>query len=92
MRPKDDAEGVLSTLPCTALAEDDADAPADPQIVGYLEIRAPHKRPPTARSTCACGRDIAARGVADVHALIDSHAYHRTVCPLHDQPERRNAA
>ncbi|MFD4477374.1 hypothetical protein ACFWPU_14855 [Streptomyces sp. NPDC058471] len=92
MRPKDDAEGVLSSLPCTVLTEDEAGAPSTPWVVGSLDITMPYRRTPTARSTCACGRDITTRGADQVRSLIDAHAYHRTVCDLHHLPERRNAA
>ncbi|MFH8737846.1 hypothetical protein [Streptomyces sp. NPDC017964] len=92
VRPKGDAEGVLSALPFTVLTEHDANTPSTPWIVGSLDIKAPYRRTPTARSTCACGRDITARGPAEIRALTEAHAYHRTVCALHNLPERRNAA
>ncbi|MFI5548831.1 hypothetical protein [Streptomyces sp. NPDC051738] len=92
VRPKDDAEGVLSSLPCTVLTEDDTTAPAVPRVVGALEIRTPYRRTPSARSWCSCGRDHTVRGADAVRELIDAHAYHRTVCPLHNLPERRAAA
>ncbi|WP_406255250.1 hypothetical protein [Streptomyces chartreusis] len=92
VRPKDDAEGVLSSLPCTALAEGDAGAPAAPWVVGALEIRVPYRGTPTARSWCSCGRDRTVRGADAVRELVDAHAYHRTVCHLHNLPERRTAA
>ncbi|MER5952394.1 hypothetical protein [Streptomyces sp. NPDC001893] len=92
VRPKDDAEGVLSALPCTVLTEHEANAPSIPWIVGSLDIKTPYRRTPTARSTCACGRDITARGPAEIRALTEAHAYHRTVCALHNLSERRNAA
>ena len=92
VRPKDDAEGVLSALPCTVLTEDEANAATAQRVIGGLEIKMPYRRTPTARSWCECGRDITARGDAEVRALIDGHAYHRTVCHLHHIPERRNAA
>ncbi|MER5938458.1 hypothetical protein ABT121_14175 [Streptomyces sp. NPDC001928] len=92
VRPKDDAEGVLSSLPCTALTEHDTSAPAAPWVVGALEIRVPYRGIPTARSWCSCGRDRTVLGADAVRELVDAHAYHRTVCPVHNLPERRTAA
>ncbi|MGW4752881.1 hypothetical protein [Streptomyces chartreusis] len=92
VRPKDDAEGVLSSLPCTALTEHGANTPPTPRVVGALEIRVPYRGTPTARSWCSCGRDRTVSGADAVRELIDAHAYHRTVCHLHNLPERRTAA
>ncbi|MET9361944.1 hypothetical protein ABZX93_13610 [Streptomyces sp. NPDC006632] len=91
VRPKDDAEGVLSALPFTVLTEQDTGTPTTEWAAQALDVKMPFRRPPTARSTCPCGRDVTARGVQDVRALIDDHAHHRTECPLHHSPERRPA-
>ncbi|MFJ9088733.1 hypothetical protein ACIRL3_40625 [Streptomyces sp. NPDC102384] len=92
VRPKGDAEGVLSALPFTALTEQEAREVPGPRPVAWLTIRTPHRQTPTATSTCACGRDLRARGQADVLDLITGHEYHRTVCPLRTNTEGRNAA
>ncbi|MGW7275395.1 hypothetical protein ACWGH5_33345 [Streptomyces sp. NPDC054864] len=92
VRLKDDAEGVLSSLPFTVLTAEEADAPSGPRPIAWLHVKTPYRRTPTARSTCACGRDHTARGDADVRDLIDAHDYHRTVCPLRTAQEGRNAA
>ncbi|WP_428953306.1 hypothetical protein [Streptomyces sp. cg35] len=92
LRPKGDAEGVLSSLPFTVLAEQEASTSPGYAPVAWLTIRTPFRRPPTATSTCACGRDLSARGQADVLALIAGHEYHRTVCPRLTHTEGRNAA
>ncbi|MGB8946992.1 MAG: hypothetical protein WCD21_43175 [Streptomyces sp.] len=92
VRLKDDAEGVLSSLPFTVLTAAEADAPPGPRPVAWLHVKTPYRHTPTARSTCACGRDHTARGDADVRDLIDAHDHHRTVCPLRTAQEGRNAA
>ncbi|WP_328632801.1 hypothetical protein [Streptomyces sp. NBC_00356] len=92
VRPKDDAEGVLSALPFTSLTEQEASQVPGPRPIAWLTIRTPHRQTPTATSTCACGRDLSARGQADVLDLITGHEYHRTVCPLRTNTEGRNAA
>ncbi len=92
VRPKGDAEGVLSALPCTALTEAEAATPSGPQIIGCLEIKAPYGRTPTATSVCLCGRDRSAVGHGKVLTLIDDHAAHRNECPLRTTQEGRNAA
>ncbi|RAJ88846.1 MULTISPECIES: hypothetical protein [unclassified Streptomyces] len=61
--------------------------------IAWLTINAPGRgRTPTATSWCACGRDLRARGQADVFALVASHDYHRTACPLRNPQEGRAAA
>ncbi|MFI5658034.1 hypothetical protein [Streptomyces sp. NPDC051684] len=61
--------------------------------IAWLTINAPgNGRTPTATSWCVCGRDLRARGQADVFALVASHDYHRTVCPLRNSEEGRAAA
>ncbi|MFE4872475.1 hypothetical protein [Streptomyces sp. NPDC056682] len=92
VRLKDDAEGVLSVLPFTVLTEPEASAPATAWAGEGLHVKMPFGRTPTARSTCACGRDRTARGTQQVRALIEDHTHHRTVCPLHHTPERRTTA
>lgn len=92
MRPKDDAEGVLSALPFTVLTEQDTGTPATAWAAQALDVKMPFRRTPTARSTCPCGRDRTARGTQEVRALIEAHTHHRTECPLRNAPERRTAA
>ncbi|MFE7155307.1 hypothetical protein [Streptomyces sp. NPDC057636] len=93
VRPKDDAEGVLSVLPCTVLTEDEASTSPGYGPIAWLIVQTPYRRPPTATSACACGRNLSARGRADVLDLIAAHEYHRTACPLRTTTqERRNAA
>lgn len=92
VRPKDDAEGVLSALPFTVLTEDDSRADDGRQPIAWLVVRTPHRRTPTAESTCACGRHCTASGHADVRALIADHEAHRDLCPLRTSQEGRNAA
>ncbi len=92
VRPKDDAEGVLSVLPFTVLSEQEASAPATGWVGEVLDVKMPFRRTPTARSTCACGRDLTACGPQEVRDLIEDHAHHRTMCSLRDTPERRTAA
>ncbi|MFF3157665.1 hypothetical protein [Streptomyces sp. NPDC057910] len=92
MRPKDDAEGVLSALPFTILTEQDTGTPDTAWAGEALHVRMPTRRTPTARSTCPCGRDRTAHGAQDVRALIKDHAHHRTECPLRNAPERRTTA
>ncbi|WP_327656224.1 hypothetical protein [Streptomyces sp. NBC_00483] len=92
LRPKDDAEGVLSALPFTALTEQEASQVPGPRPIAWLIVRTPYRRTPTARSTCTCGRDLSARGHADVLALIDDHTAHRAACPLRNPQEGRAAA
>lgn len=64
------------------------------RLIGWLHIAAPADRNGIARATshCECGRHLTAHGRTDVLALIASHHEHRTVCPLHNAPERRRAA
>ncbi|MEU5978827.1 hypothetical protein [Streptomyces sp. NPDC047315] len=63
------------------------------RIVGGLHIVAPGRgTTPTARSWCACGRDLYAVGHRRVLALIADHAHHRDVCPHHRTQEGRAAA
>ncbi|MEW2149851.1 hypothetical protein AB0909_11435 [Streptomyces albidoflavus] len=51
--------------------------------VAWLTITAPPNRTtPTARSQCACGRDLFAAGQQRALALIADHEQHRTTCPL----------
>ncbi|WP_331445124.1 hypothetical protein [Streptomyces xanthochromogenes] len=92
MRQKDDAEGVLSVLPFTVLTEQDTSTAATAWAGEALDVKMPFRRTPTARSTCACGRDRTAHGAQDVRALIADHTHHRTECPLHHAPERRPAS
>ncbi|MFB6676579.1 hypothetical protein ACFCWG_29975 [Streptomyces sp. NPDC056390] len=92
MRPKDDAEGVLSVLPCTVLTEDEASTASGYSPIAWLTVQTPYRRPPTATSSCACGRNLSARGRSDVLDLIAAHDYHRTACPLRTNTEGRNAA
>ncbi|MFF1565860.1 hypothetical protein ACFVY1_20440 [Streptomyces sp. NPDC058293] len=92
VRPKDDAEGVLSALPCTVLTEDEASTTPGYGPIAWLTVQTPFRRPPTATSTCACGRNLSARGRADVLDLIAAHEYHRTACALRTSQEGRNAA
>ncbi|WP_327235965.1 hypothetical protein OG349_20435 [Streptomyces sp. NBC_01317] len=75
--PKVVAEGVPTSVP-------PAPRHAAPlRVVGELTIRAPYRATPTARSWCACGRDLTATGQADVLALVEDHAAHRDACPHH---------
>ncbi|MFG2658969.1 hypothetical protein [Streptomyces sp. NPDC048425] len=92
VRPKDDAEGVLSALPFTVLTEDEAGTAPGYGPIAWLTVQTPYRRPPTATSTCSCGRNLNARGRADVLDLIAAHEYHRTACPLRTSQEGRNAA
>ncbi|MET7845389.1 hypothetical protein ABZT45_44070 [Streptomyces sp. NPDC005356] len=92
VRPKDDAAGVLSALPCTVLTEDEASTAPGYGPIAWLTVQTPFRRPPTATSTCACGRNLSARGRADVLDLITAHEYHRAACPLRTSQEGRNAA
>ncbi|MCT9090456.1 hypothetical protein N4G70_16510 [Streptomyces sp. ASQP_92] len=92
VRPKDDAEGVLSVLPFTVLAEQEASPAATAWAGDVLDVKMPFRHTPAARSTCACGRDRTAHGAQEVRALIEDHAHHRTVCSLRDTSERRTAA
>ncbi|MFK0178205.1 hypothetical protein ACIQVR_19725 [Streptomyces xanthochromogenes] len=92
MRQKDDAEGVLSVLPFTVLTEQDTSTAATAWAAQALDVKMPFCRPPTARSTCPCGRNVTARGTQDVRALIEDHTHHRTECPLRNAPERRPAS
>ncbi|MFF1360284.1 hypothetical protein [Streptomyces sp. NPDC058297] len=92
VRPKGDAEGVLSALPFTVLTEDEASTTPGYGPIAWLTVQTPYRRPSTATSTCACGRNLSARGRADVLALIAAHEYHRTTCPLRTSQEGRNAA
>ncbi|MFB7917865.1 hypothetical protein [Streptomyces sp. NPDC056061] len=59
--------------------------------IAWLTITAPRGATPTATSTCDCGRNFFAAGHRKVLALIDDHARHRDLCPLH-ATEERNAA
>lgn len=78
------AEGVLTAVR------------PDPQTgdgrypVAWLRITAPKGAIPTATSKCACGRDRSAVGHRQVLALVESHAAHRTACPLRN-PEGKAA-
>lgn len=92
VRPKDDAEGVLSALPFTVLTEEEASTAPSYGPIAWLTVQTPYRRPSTATSTCACGRNLNARGRADVLDLIAAHEYHRTACPLRPSQEGRNAA
>ncbi|MGW6404240.1 hypothetical protein [Streptomyces sp. NPDC055134] len=93
VRPKNDAEGVLSALPFTVLTEDEASTAPGYGPIAWLTVQTPHRRPPTATSTCACGRNLSAHGREDVLDLIAAHEYHRTACPLRTTTqEGRNAA
>ncbi|MEV5952080.1 hypothetical protein [Streptomyces sp. NPDC051993] len=92
MRRKDDAEGVLSALPFTDLAEEEASTPPGPRVIACLTIRTPYRKTPSATSTCACGRDLNARGLADVLDLIAGHDYHRSVCLRRAPQDERQAA
>ncbi|MEU8462657.1 hypothetical protein [Streptomyces sp. NPDC029003] len=57
----------------------------------WLHISAPGRGvTPTARSWCACGRDLFAAGQARALALIADHDRHRTTCPL--RTNHRSAA
>lgn len=92
VRPKDDAEGVLSALPFTVLTEDEASTAPGYGPIAWLAVQAPHRRTPTATSWCACGRDRSAVGHGKVLALIEAHTAHRDECPLRTSQEGRNAA
>ncbi|MGW6138083.1 hypothetical protein [Streptomyces sp. NPDC055140] len=92
VRRKGDAEGVLSALPFTVLIEDEAGTAPGYGPIAWLTVQTPYRRPPTATSTCVCGRNLSARGRADVLDLIAAHEYHRTACPLRTNTEGRNAA
>ncbi|MGW6263661.1 hypothetical protein ACWF9O_43605, partial [Streptomyces sp. NPDC055085] len=91
-RLRDDAEGVLSSLPFTLLTGDEAQTEDGYRPVAWLTIRTPYRRTPTATSSCACGRNLTASGTAEVRDLAEAHDYHRTVCHLHNPQERRHAA
>ncbi|WP_328513605.1 hypothetical protein OHB25_30665 [Streptomyces mirabilis] len=86
VRPKDDAEGVLSSLRPDS-QHDDGRRP-----IAWLHFIAPYGATPTATSTCACGRDRRAVGKARVLALIEDHTAHRDECPLRTPQEGRTAA
>jgi hypothetical protein len=92
VRPKDDAEGVLSSLPFTVLTGDEAQADDGRRPIAWLTIRTPYRRTPTATSTCACGRNRTAAGDGNVWALIEDHEAHHDRCPLRTSQEGRNAA
>ncbi|MFH8894523.1 hypothetical protein [Streptomyces sp. NPDC017949] len=86
--PKVVAEGVLPALRSDP-RWDDGRRPA-----AWLHITAPGRgTTPSARSWCACGRDLFAAGQRRALALIADHEQHRTACP-HITPtqEGRKAA
>ncbi|MEV6807318.1 hypothetical protein [Streptomyces sp. NPDC051132] len=61
--------------------------------VAWLVVSSPrYGHMPTAASQCACGWDHSAIGHAQVRALIEAHATHRTACPLRNPREGRAAA
>ncbi|MGW6262320.1 hypothetical protein, partial [Streptomyces sp. NPDC055085] len=91
-RLRDDAEGVLSSLPFTLLTGDEAQTATGYRPVAWLTIRTPYRCTPTANSSCACGRNRDASGHADVWALIADHEAHRNLCSLRTSQEGRNAA
>jgi hypothetical protein len=72
----------------------DRHAGGEQRLIGWLHIGAPPNwgSPVSATSHCDCGRHITAHGRPDVLALVKGHAEHRTACPLHTAPERRQAA
>lgn len=86
--PKVVAEGVPSA-PRSDPCWDDGRRP-----VAWLHINAPGRGvTPSARSWCACGRDLFAAGQRRALALIADHEQHRTLCQLIPAPqERRKAA
>ncbi|MFH8617900.1 hypothetical protein ACH4E8_22910 [Streptomyces sp. NPDC017979] len=85
--PKSAAEGVVSA------SRPDPHPTSDGRtIVGGLHIVAPGRgTTPTARSWCACGRDLYAVGHRRTLDLIADHAHHRDVCPHHNQEGRAAA-
>ncbi|MFI9422545.1 hypothetical protein ACIG54_03175 [Streptomyces achromogenes] len=61
--------------------------------IAWLAISSPrYGHMPTATSRCECGWDRSAIGHAQVRALIEAHAAHRTACPLRNPREGRAAA
>ncbi|GGQ42141.1 hypothetical protein GCM10010215_77120 [Streptomyces virginiae] len=86
--PKVVAEGVPSALRSDP-GWDDGRRP-----VAWLHINAPGRGvAPSARSWCACERDMFAAGQRRVLALIADHEQHRTDCQLIPTPkEGRKAA
>ncbi|WNI16232.1 hypothetical protein [Actinacidiphila sp. ITFR-21] len=66
----------------------------EPRVIAWLRIiGAPGRgEPPRAISRCRCGRHLTATGQADVIALVQDHAHHRTLCTLHTATERKQAA
>ncbi|MFI7009889.1 hypothetical protein [Streptomyces sp. NPDC050145] len=80
------AEGVRTALGVDPRGDDGR------RPIAWLTITASGRGTPTAKSWCACGRDLSARGQADVFALVAGHDYHRTVCPLRNLQEGRAAA
>ncbi|MER6316300.1 hypothetical protein ABT237_21345 [Streptomyces sp. NPDC001581] len=74
--PKVVAEGVPSSVRSNP-SFDDGRRP-----VAWLHISAPGRGvTPSARSWCACGRDLFAAGQSRALALIEDHVRHRTLCP-----------
>ncbi|MGW2366355.1 hypothetical protein ACWCZ5_12325 [Streptomyces sp. NPDC001667] len=91
VRPKGDAEGVLSALPFTFLTEDEARYDDGRRPVAWLHVHAPQGATPTATSVCGCGRDRSAAGYRQVLDLITDHTAHRGTCPLRTPREGRTA-
>lgn len=55
--------------------------------IAWLAVSSPrYGHMPTATSRCASGWDRSAIGYAQVRALIEAHAAHRTACPLRTPP------
>ncbi|WP_327362907.1 hypothetical protein [Streptomyces sp. NBC_01296] len=85
--PKVVAEGVPSVLRSDPHGDDGR------QPVAWLRITAPGRGvTPSARSWCACGRDLFAAGQARALALIADHEQHRELCPHITPQEGRKAA
>ncbi|UQX01011.1 hypothetical protein [Streptomyces sp. RerS4] len=84
--PKVVAEGVPSAVRPDPHGDDGR------RPVAWLHITAPGRgTTPTARSWCACGRDLFAAGQARALALIADHDRHRKTCP-HVAPQEGKAA
>jgi hypothetical protein len=87
--PKDPArKGAPSAL------RSDPQVSHGPRVIGWLHVVCPSdwRAPVSATSHCECGHHVTADNRADVIALVKAHAEHRTKCPLHTAPERRQTA
>ncbi|MEU1349746.1 hypothetical protein [Streptomyces sp. NPDC005795] len=79
------ARGVAEGVPTAVRPDQQTEDGSYP--IAWLTITAPRGAVPTAKSVCACGRNLFAADHRKALALIEDHTRHRDLCPLRTHQE-----